>query len=253
MALTQGLLAWWNLDEVSGARVDSVGGGGSLTASNVDASNGGTWITAASRGAVCVSGAPGSFYVGTTTPDTSSGAGSFSIAAWGFLTAPTTPTSTTALISKYDSDAVGLGGWALGVKLVPPYGTANETDINFFSGYLSNGDFDTRASYFPKVNPTLNIWHHFVGTWDNIAGVGQLFFDGVLVAFKKTVSAARITTSTGVVRVGAAYSGASPHFGWDGIIDDFGIWSRVLRPAEVGDLYYGRVGRQYPFDLPIQA
>jgi hypothetical protein len=86
----------------------------------------------------------------------------------------------------------------------------------------------------------LNTWHHCVVTYD---GAGN-------IAFYKNGSAVDTQTVSWTDGVGTAdawigsFLGASNYFG--GIIDEVGIWNRVLTSSEVTELYNSGAGKQYP-------
>lgn len=107
---------------------------------------------------------------------------------------------------------------------------------NFQIGGSGNFQFGTNkqgsAWYWAADTYTPPLWEHFVGTYSN----------GTMVLYKNGIQVTTTTNShTGVSQithpffVGRGISGAY----FDGIIDDIGIWDRVLTQAEVTDLFVG--------------
>ena len=84
-----------------------------------------------------------------------------------------------------------------------------------------------------------NDWHHTVITNDGTNS--YVYNDGVL---KNTITSS-IWTTAGSLSMGIAQPTAS--FGFNGLIDEVGIWSRELNSTEVGELYNSGDGFAYPF------
>ena len=87
---------------------------------------------------------------------------------------------------------------------------------------------------------TLNTWNHCVMTYDG-AGNVNLYKNGVNVG-SGSVS---WTDGTGASNTYiGTYNGISNYF--TGLLDEIGIWNRVLTPSEVTELYNSGAGKQYP-------
>jgi len=56
-----------------------------------------------------------------------------------------------------------------------------------------------------------------------------------------------IQDSAGNFTLGAIYSGGTPEGFFDGMIDEVGVWSRLLTSDEVTTLYNAGAGLSYPF------
>ncbi len=90
-------------------------------------------------------------------------------------------------------------------------------------------------------------WHHLVLTYNGATMTG--YVDGLptgSVASDTTLAAGPYTVGTGI---GAGNNGAS-FFSYSSTkIDEVGIWSRALSPAEIVDLYNGGAGDQYGYSF----
>jgi hypothetical protein len=88
-----------------------------------------------------------------------------------------------------------------------------------------------------------NQWHHIAGVIDDTAKKYYVYVDGVLegdCSFTGTLSA----HSTKGISLGAR--NYADRF-YDGLIDEVGIWNRVLTSDEISDLYNSGTGLSYPF------
>ncbi|NTW32175.1 MAG: LamG domain-containing protein [Bacteroidetes bacterium] len=88
-------------------------------------------------------------------------------------------------------------------------------------------------------------WHFIVGTV-TVGGGGSamvLYIDGNSAATGAAPSSVSINNT---MSIGTDYTGVADKF-YDGAIDEIGIWSRALTPAEVTSLYNNGTGLQYPF------
>lgn len=91
---------------------------------------------------------------------------------------------------------------------------------------------------------TVGKWHHFVVT-HTAAGVYTQYLDGE--SFSTTRSTTGTTWDNMGFRIGGSTDTDSGTRNLDGVIDEFGIWDKVLTEVEVEELYnFGR-GRTYPF------
>jgi len=117
---------------------------------------------------------------------------------------------------------------------------------NTLGFYLRNGE--SSQPDYPKQSVTWSAgsWHHIVGTWDT-SGM-TLYIDGTSVDTSTYTDGWNGEVSNYKFEVGSYNNGI---FNWDGVIDELGIWSRALTAVEVGQLYNGGDGTQYPFtDAP---
>jgi hypothetical protein len=88
---------------------------------------------------------------------------------------------------------------------------------------------------------TDNTWHHIVVTVDR-SGNMELFTDGISRG-TVDISAASVPTISGF-QAGRFESGT---IYYTGLVDEIGVWSRVLTSTEISDLYNSGAGITYPF------
>jgi len=89
-------------------------------------------------------------------------------------------------------------------------------------------------------------FHHIVFVVSVIGASGkiELYFDGVSKGLFSVV-----TEAISAFCIGAYYNNGSfgGTFNMDGIIDEVGLWSKALSPAEVAELFNSGAGNTYPF------
>ena len=116
-----------------------------------------------------------------------------------------------------------------------------------FSVGLSSNDFlqyavqdDVGILRETSVSPTADTWHQAVLSYDRLADVTKLYYDGVeLDAFRGDPTGG-LAASDGF-HIGA--SGAADDF-FAGMIDDVAVWQRPLNDAEVAYLWNDGEGRE---------
>jgi hypothetical protein len=84
------------------------------------------------------------------------------------------------------------------------------------------------------------IWHHIVVTYNSDSHKVTTYLDGNYVT-EDTSKVLNITDGNGF------YIGVGSQGPYMGLIDEVGLWSRALTGEEVGILYNGGAGLQYPF------
>ncbi len=214
-SLNTALLAFWNLDEESGVRVDATGNGHDLSDIN---------------GATSVPGVIGNAAYSDGNQSLGSGYdfalrdfSSFSVLTW-FKCAPG---EGNALINDY---ADGWGIYATGGPSSPP------ALIYFWNGSTSNGTCYMQA----PTDLRDNAWHQ-IGLVRN-GDQCTLYVDGLAV---ETVTATLDTPfPVDVLNLLGNYDGNDRGAG---AIDLTGVWERALSDAEVAALYNNGNGLAYPF------
>lgn len=226
MALIDNIVAYWKLDESSGNAVDSTGNGYTLT-------NTGSMAYAA---ALINNGAnpdANGKYLSNSSVLGFTNTTNFSISFWVKLASDNTN----------DRDMFAL--WQNG----------NPTGWYFRGLYEYNGG--TRRLRFFRSGSTVtfldingnigdNTWYHIVFTYNGSSGAMKLY---------KNVA----TTTTGGASTGTGNVGVSTQFNLtdtagsgfaatiNGLVDETGVWNKVLSDAEVTELYNGGAGLAYPF------
>jgi len=121
--------------------------------------------------------------------------------------------------------------------------TSGNVALVLFSGGAGSIALATRNS----ATLSTGAWHHLVATYDGSKTVGgmKIYIDGSSqaltdISFGGTYAGMNNTASK--VYIGG-FADASPSF--NGIIDEVGIWSKVLTQAEVTSLYNSGSGLSY--------
>ena len=228
MALTDNLVGYWKLDEASGTRNDAVGSAHLTDTGTVGSATGkvgtaadvelGNYLTVADPAALSFPG------------DTD-----FTVAAW--LQFESKAADEMFAVGKGDGD-----GAEYGIEWNPG------SDRLQFAVYASDG-FGTGQSATASTlgSPALATWYYVVGWYDATAEEVRIQVNN------GTVDAASYTA--GSYNSDAAFTiGSYPAFNlhWDGLIDEVGIWSRVLTTEERTTLYNGGAGLTYPFTVSAQ-
>ena len=97
--------------------------------------------------------------------------------------------------------------------------------------------------------PGIGEWHHVAVTFDGVSGQSAIYYDGEKVDVSFTTPAGVGTADTGGFHIGT-YRGGSGRF-FEGLIDEVGIWNRVLREDEIAYLAEGNTILTPPTSLNI--
>jgi len=220
MALTDNLNLYWKCDEASGDLSDSVNAHtGTVSATGVSSAminNGVTFGAAALKCKV-------------ETPDatdirfgTLSAGNSGSLSLWY---KPTNTTGVQTLISKWSNNTAGT--------------QANDYIIYQSGTTVTYGVAGSVTGQKTQAVAAGN-WYHIVLTATS-AGFCTLYKNAAAVS--GTLTSLKSQTSFDPVRLG---QNTVTNF-YTGVIDEVGIWRRVLTAQEVTDLYNSGNGIQYPF------
>ena len=209
--LVTGLVAYWSLDETSGTRADSVGSA-DLTDNNTVGYDTG------------VNGNAASFVAGNleklSCASTSLPAGthSFTLSAWFN---PTGVSGEFAIVGRFHT-ALPSRDYLLDLV---------NDQIWFFSASGSNPRWTT-----PAIQA--GVWHHVLGWYDSATGNASIAVNN------GTPVTNAITPETGEAAfvIGSYDSPGAP---FTGLIDEVGIWSRVLTEDERAELYNSGTGKFY--------
>lgn len=216
--LLLGLVAYWKLDEASGARIDSVGGN-NLT------DNGSTGATTGKIGnAALFDPALSQNLSIADNASLSIGAGvSLSLSLWIYHTG----TGSRTILNK-GFNPVG-GGYLV---------------------YLLDDDRVLWRIYDGSDQPsvlsailTASTWYHVVVTYNVSTTTMRIYINNGTPA-ELMSGPASIPNDTGTFRIGAFTVGGDY---FDGRIDEVGFWKRVLVASEITALYNDDDGTTYPF------
>jgi len=223
MALTDGILAYWNFDNDGSGGVslaDSTGNGNTLT------NNGGVTLgTGIIAGDAVFNGGGQNLSDGATTA-VNWGTGDFSYAVW------VNPTS-------------------YGLSPVSDFG---ETIVDFRTSGSGGAFFNITTSGYIRLWGTtqytstttqipLASWTQIIFT--RTSGVYNIYKNGVIA---DTFADSGDSYDSQSIILGVNYDGLVPY---DGQEDETGLWNRALSPIEVGELYNNGAGNTYPFTQPV--
>jgi len=221
-ALTDNLVSYWQLDETSGARVDAH--------SSNDLTDNNTVL----YGTGIISNA-GDFETGNTeslsiTDGSQTGldlSGDFSFSLWfkpeSSIEAP--------LIAK------GYSSGNYGYRLF----TSNDGGAGLHLMLSSNGSSATFRSW--SWSDTPGTWYHIVVTYTASTHTAEAFIDGSSLGTVDMVVTS-IHNSNQSFYIASDDSAPATQ---DGLIDETGIWTKVLSGAEITELYNAGAGLAYPF------
>lgn len=228
MALVDNLVSYWKLDETSGTREDIHAANDLTDVNTVGAATGkindGADFEFSNSEYLSISDASQTGLDGMTD---------FSVSLWFYQesVAATYP----QLVSKWSetgnqrSYTVANVGGSIYFYHSPDGAGPNLRSVN--GGAVSNAT-----------------WYHVVGTATTGTNNLKIYVNGTNVS-SDTVAGAGIYNGTAAFQIGHAdgpFAGSSNQY-FDGIIDEVGVWSRVLTGAEVAELYNSGNGLAYPF------
>jgi hypothetical protein len=221
MALTDNLISYWKLDEASGTRVDSHGSN-DLTDNNTVLA--GTGII--NNGADFESA--NSEYLSIVDNASLSFTGDHSFSFWF---KPESSGAVFALISKY-SQVTGNRSYLLRYLTTPSL------------SMIINNTGSSNESYTTAVDLGTGAFKHIVWTWDASASQGQFYVEDVNIG-SPTGAKTSIFDGNALFTISRRSDEAIEYA--DGVMDEVGIWNRVLTSDEVTELYNNGDGRTYPF------
>ena len=219
MALGTNLLHYYNFDETSGNLIDQVGSndgtlGGGVTREATGKINDSYDFNNSSTGVV------------TLGADISQLNGSdFSISFWAY----NDEASGTCIIGE-DADQ--------GTGQTLTIGKSNSAKTMFI-------DFKGATRLDSSQVVDLNEWEHWVFTYNAATNERILYRDG---SADTNDTATNDYTGPGGFRIGRPYYSADY---FSGMIDEMGIWDKVLSPSEVSELNNSDAGLAYPFSTNV--
>lgn len=219
MALTDNLISYWKYDEPSGDAADSSGNSKTLTNNNTATYVDGKIANATDleRGSSqFFSRANGTYYDGTS----------------GTINCWVNYETLTSVLTIFDN-TVGGGGGTKGLDIR----IEEDQSISFYFGD-GNNECDGATALSAAT------WYMVTCTWDTSGK--QVFINGVLDGVNTTDET--LTAGAATIYVGNR-GGIAENF--DGLIDEFGFWSRVLTSDEISTLYNAGDGLTYPFDITL--
>lgn len=230
-SIITGLTNYWKLDEASGTRFDSVGAGdftdnNTVTSSSAVIGNGATFNGVDE-------------YLSTSSSILPTG--SFTIAFWVKLLDISNQFN--SLVSNFNNVISGQEGFKIS------FNGNGDNDFRFLT--TTNGTNGTRSvSTFSVPNITTNEFSFIVVTF-NSSTLDKTLSVNALDPVVDSVSDVFISPAVDFM-LGRASSTANPNY-TNCVIDELGIWDRVLSRAEIKELYNLGRGLPYPLDPPYTS
>lgn len=233
-ALTDSIQGYWNLDESSNGsgsvvRMDSTANNNDLTDNNTTASGSGI----INNGADFESSSNEFLSIADAVQSGLDITGNISLSLWF------KPESQPATDTSYVFVGKHVGGDGNYVFNYHDVSGVKKLSVSFYD----NDAPGTNVNY--TINQTLanGVWNHLVYTFNVTTGTATLYVNGTSIGAVVDTSVDQLNNSAAPFTMGDL---GEVHF-VDGIMDEVGIWSRELTPAEVTELYNGGVGLTYPF------
>jgi hypothetical protein len=214
MALTDSLISYWKLDEASGSAIDAHGSH-DLTDNGTAASVTGKINDARDLDVT-------KFFAKGHDPELGFGDEDFTVAGWAKL-----------------ASKPGLGFMLNKFSGTAGYAVSYRSDLDRF--YFAVGDSDSQHIENADVlgAPSTATWYFIVAWHDSTANTVNIQVnDGSVDSGSYS---AGVSDPAADFQIG--FSGSSI----DGVVDEFGLWNRVLTTQERTDLYNSGSGLAYPF------
>lgn len=228
-SLITDLVSYWTLSEPSGTRFDSVG---TNNLNKISTTDPGTAAGKLGTGVQYVT-SDGTFTAINTNASLNP-TGSFTYAGWVNFN---TTAGGAALISKYIDHSSNVGFFLL------------LTSPNLLWGLVdSSGTAMKNLVSTPTV--TTNTWYYVVAYYDAGTGTQGLIINNGTPDTLSNPSIDFITQDDFSMGAIDGSNGPPSSNNLDGIMDDWGYWSRTLTPTELTTLYNSGTGTAYPFGAP---
>lgn len=228
MALTDSLISFWELEETSGTRYDSHGSN-DLADNNTVTSNTGKVGTAAEFvrvNAEYLSGAAGLNF--SADPG-------FTFSMWVYY--DTLPSSSN--MSPIGKWASGDGGYGINLR---HDGTNYKANVTV---YDSTTPTENLSGDVGTWSPSVTTWYHVVWTFTESSYTSEVFIDASSIGtYTHTGYSGTLNDSAGDFHIGNYYLSETA-YGWNGRIDQVGVWNRVLTGSEITELYNSGSGLSY--------
>lgn len=110
---------------------------------------------------------------------------------------------------------------------------------------LSTNGSSTTSSASVSWSPSTATWYMVTMTYDVSAGEVKFYVDGSQQGTTQTGKDTSYFASTADLLVGSFYDGAFSSGNMDGLVDEVGLWKKVLTSSEISDLYNSGSGIPY--------
>lgn len=232
-SLTTSLVSYWSMDEASGTRVDAYGSN-DLTANGTGGVAGSAGVI--SNGADFEQGDNDYLSISDASQSGLDITGDFSVAFW--IKPESAPSASSEML---------FGKWVVaGGQYFAMYrdiAGVKKIRLNLYD----NGDGSNNVAVDKDIDLGTGTWKHFVITVDVGAtdSVSEYWVNGVSQGTGTHAGVNALFTSTGQFVIGGGYAGILTDTDFDGMMDEFGIWTKVLSGTEITDLYNSGSGLPY--------
>ena len=224
--IVDGLVEYWELDGDYSAKMDPTHVG-TLTTTGTGS---GTFVSGKFGQGIDLENSAGNqayVLIGGDENDFDFDSGdSMSVSLW--YTIESLYTNWQALVAKGEG-----ANWRLHRNSNSSYGSTT-VDINWQCGVPGNN-----PTGYGALDLQDGSWHHVAATVDAVNG-GNLYVDGILV--DTVAGPADFGGNSAAMQIGGNPGAAGR--GWDGILDDVGVWNRALTADEVASIWNGGIGRK---------
>jgi hypothetical protein len=234
-ALTDSLVSYWKLDETSGTRADA------HSSNDLTDNNTVGYGTGIINNGADFERDNGEYLSITDAAQTGLDiTGDISISMW--VKAESIPADYMRLLGKNDADIENKGYY---IQFRSPGANQSALSLTFY-------DDSSNATFVYSTDQYLastGVWYHVVVTADVSAGASgvTLYKNGSSISATTGVdNATSISDTSAAFSIARNLQGSNPD-SFDGIIDEVGVWNRVLTAEEVSDLYNSGAGFAYPF------
>jgi hypothetical protein len=113
---------------------------------------------------------------------------------------------------------------------------------------LSTNGSSATSTATVSWTPSTGVWYHIGFTYDVSAGEVKFYVNGAQQGATQTGKDTSYFASTAKLQIGTFFDGSSTNGSFDGLMDEVGLWKKVLTSTEVSDLYNG--GSALPYYAP---
>lgn len=225
--LKQGLISCWELNETSGTTAYDSHGSNHLT--NVVAT-----VNQTGKIGAAYSFDGSSSQLNLANAASLAGLPSITVSAWGRLAVLDAGGNYRTLVCKLHSS------WA-----VPYYQFHFRVRYYNAEFFVGNNSAFSGTSYNNIINQA-NVWYHFVGTYDGSNGAIRVYINNVVGTPNTLSGGGNIGSANTPMAIGDDTTDYVSTFrNWQGLIDQVGIWNRVLNTSEIAALYNSGSGLAY--------
>lgn len=222
--LSDSLAAYWNMDEVSGSRFDSLGEN-HLTDHNTVGQATGKIVQAA------LFASSSSEYLSLAdNASLSTGDIDFTLSAWVYLNSKS---ANMFIVSKGPDATTGR-----------EYTLFYNQSIDRLRFIVVNGSNSAAVDANVFGSPSASTWYHILAWHDSVANTINISANGGSANSASYAFGAADTA--GAFRIGGN-SAVTPAAFWNGRIDEVGFWKRILTTEERAQVYNKGAGCSYPF------